>query len=142
MEKWSSLYFTSKNYRCKNFCVCMETYKITKPFCFKLGHTKLMLCFTDCLPSQGDLAGWEKIKIKVYYETMCITKIAMVAKYLKDTTSVHSQLQLTLHFLATCCHVPVLDNSGSSIFINIQLYAHMMNCQPFQLYWHHMTMIT
>ena len=25
----------------------------------KLDHTKLMLCFMDYLPPQGDLAGWE-----------------------------------------------------------------------------------
>ena len=46
-----------------------------------LGYTKLMLCFTDYLPSQGDPAGWEKIKIEVYHETICITKITMVANY-------------------------------------------------------------
>ena len=33
-----------------------------------------------------------KIEIKVYRETICITKITMIAKYLEDTTSVHSQL--------------------------------------------------
>ena len=49
-----------------------------------------MLCFTDYLPSQGDPAGREKIKIKVYHEMICITKITMTAKYLEDTTSVHS----------------------------------------------------
>ena len=26
---------------------------------------KLMLCFTDYLPSKGDPAGWEKIKINL-----------------------------------------------------------------------------
>ena len=51
-----------------------------------------MLCFTDYLPSKGDQAGQEKIKIKVYYEMICITKITMIAKYLEDATSVHSQL--------------------------------------------------
>ena len=54
--------------------------------------TKLMLCFTDYLPSQGDSAGWKKIKIKAHHETICITKITMIAKYLEDTASVHSQL--------------------------------------------------
>ena len=29
-----------------------------------LAHTKLMLCFTDYLPSQGDPAGQEKNKNK------------------------------------------------------------------------------
>ena len=48
-----------------------------------------MLCFTDYLSSKSDPAGW---KIKVHYETICITKITMIAKYLEDTTSVHSQL--------------------------------------------------
>ena len=42
-----------------------------------LGHTKLMLCFTDYLPSQSDLAGQEKNLIR-YYEKICITKITMV----------------------------------------------------------------
>ena len=27
----------------------------------KLDHTKLMLCFMDYLPPQGDLAGWKKL---------------------------------------------------------------------------------
>ena len=39
-----------------------------------------MLCFMDYLPSQGEPAGWEKIKIKVYYEMICITKIMMIVK--------------------------------------------------------------
>ena len=30
--------------------------------CILLGHTKLMLCFTDYLPSQSDPAGREKNK--------------------------------------------------------------------------------
>ena len=47
-----------------------------------LDHT---LCFTDYLPSQGDQAGREKIKVKICYEMICITKIIMVAKYLEDT---------------------------------------------------------
>ena len=42
-------------------------------FMNSLGHAKLMLCFTDCLPSWGDLAGWD------YYEMICITKITMIA---------------------------------------------------------------
>ena len=37
----------------------------------------------------GDPPCWEKIKIKVHYKAICITKIT---KYHKDTTSVHSQL--------------------------------------------------
>ena len=49
-----------------------------------------MVCFTDYLPSQGDLAGWEKIKSKVYYEMISIAKITMTAKYLEDTTSFHN----------------------------------------------------
>ena len=44
------------------------------------------------LPSPGDLAGQEKIKINVYHEIICITKITIIDKYLEDTTSVHSQL--------------------------------------------------
>ena len=44
----------------------------------------------DYLPSQGDPAGCEKIKIEVNYETICITKITMIAKYPEDTTSVHN----------------------------------------------------
>ena len=51
-----------------------------------------MLCFMDYLPSQGDPAGQEKIKIKVYYETIYFTKITMTATYLQDTISLHSQL--------------------------------------------------
>ena len=46
----------------------------------------------DYLPSQGDPAARKKIKIKVHYETICIIKITMIAKYFEDTTSVHSQL--------------------------------------------------
>ena len=49
-----------------------------------------MLCFMDYLPSQSDPAGWKKLKIKVHHETIFITKITMIAKYLEDTTSVHS----------------------------------------------------
>ena len=71
---------------------------------------RLMLCFTDYVPSLSDPAGREKIKIKVSYEMICITKITMIAKYLKHTPSVH--------FLATHCHASVPNNS-SSIFINI-----------------------
>ena len=56
----------------------------------RLGHIKLKLCFTDYLPSQGDPAGWKKIKITVCHEAICITKITMITKYLEDTTSVHS----------------------------------------------------
>ena len=44
----------------------------------------------DYLPSQGDPAGRDKMKIKVYYEINCVPKITMIAKYLEDTTSVHS----------------------------------------------------
>ena len=40
----------------------------------------------DCLLSQGDPAGQEKIKIQVYQGIICITKITMIAKYLEDTT--------------------------------------------------------
>ena len=57
-----------------------------------------MLCFTDYLPFQSDPAGWEKIKIKIYYETICITKITMVAKYLEDTISLDSQLSYVAEF--------------------------------------------
>ena len=39
-----------------------DTFKVSNDTAFYLGHTKLMLCFTDYLPSQGDLAGQEKIK--------------------------------------------------------------------------------
>ena len=45
----------------------------------------------DCLFSQGDPAGQERIK-KVYREIIYITKITMIAKYLEDTTSTHNQL--------------------------------------------------
>ena len=76
-----------------------------------------MLCLTDYLPSQGDPAGRRKIKIQVYYETICITKITMVTKCLEDTTSAHGQL--ILYFLATHCNAYALNNRSSSIFINI-----------------------
>ena len=52
---------------------------------YNLSHTKLMLCFTNYLPSEGDLAGWEDKN----YEMICITKTTMIAKYLEET-SVHS----------------------------------------------------
>ena len=68
---------------------------------YKLGPTKLILCFTDYLPSQGDLASREKIK--VYYEMICITKITMIAKYLEDVASVHSQLANSSHTLLCFC---------------------------------------
>ena len=45
----------------------------------------------DYIPSQGDLADRQKIKIQVYYETICIIKITMITKCLEDTTSAHSQ---------------------------------------------------
>ena len=53
-----------------------------------------MLCFTDYLPSQGDMPGQEKIKIKFYHEIILfyITKITTTAKYLRHTISVHRQL--------------------------------------------------
>ena len=38
-----------------------------------------MLHFTGYLPSQGDPAGWQKSKNKTLYETICITKITMIA---------------------------------------------------------------
>ena len=38
-----------------------------------------MLCFMYYLPSQDDQAGRENNK-KVSYETICITKITMIAK--------------------------------------------------------------
>ena len=43
--------------------------------------------FMNYLPSQGDPAGWKKIKIEVHYKTICITKITMIPKYLEDATS-------------------------------------------------------
>ena len=43
-----------------------------------LGHTQVILCFTDYLPPKGDPAGREKITMNVYYETIYITKITMV----------------------------------------------------------------
>ena len=46
----------------------------------------------DYFPSQGDAAGQKKIKIKVYHVMICITKITMIAKYLENTTLIHSQL--------------------------------------------------
>ena len=49
-----------------------------------------MLCFIDYLPSQGDPVGWKIIKLEVHHEMICITIIIMIAKYLEDTTSVHS----------------------------------------------------
>ena len=42
--------------------------------------------------AEGNPAGQIKIKIRVYYETISITKITKIAKYLEDTTLVHSQL--------------------------------------------------
>ena len=92
--------------------------------CFTLGHTKLMLCFTDQLPSQGDPAGREKLK-KVCYETICITKITMIAKYLEDTTSVHSQLANST-FLSHICNASVLNNSNSLNFIKL-IFSHSYN---------------
>ena len=75
-------------------------------FVGSLGHAnKLILCFTDYLLSQGDLAGWEIIKIKVHHEMICITNITMIAKYLEDT-SVHGQLAkytLLIHTLSCFC---------------------------------------
>ena len=59
----------------------------------------------DYLPSQGDPAGQEKIKINVHHEMICITKITMIAKYLEDT-SVHSQLansKFLSHTLSCLC---------------------------------------
>ena len=56
-----------------------------------LGHTKLILCFLDYLLSQGDPASREKIKIKVYYEPICITKLTMIAtKCLEDMYNISS----------------------------------------------------
>ena len=45
----------------------------------------------DYIPSQGDPADRQKIKIQVYYETICIIKITMITKCLEDTTSAHGQ---------------------------------------------------
>ena len=75
-------------------------------FLGSLGHTKLILCFTDYLPCQGDPAGWEKIK--VYNEMIYITKITMITKYLEGTTSFHSQLAIAnstflTHTLSCLC---------------------------------------
>ena len=55
---------------------------------FLLGCTKLMLCFMDYLPLQGDPAGWEKIK--VYHEINGIIEITMIAKYLEDIYNISS----------------------------------------------------
>ena len=88
--------------------------------------------FTDYLPTQGDPASREKIKIKVYYEMICITKITMIAK----TTSVHSQLANSTflsHTLSCLC-------SWQQQLLKY-LAAHTMNCQPLQLNFHHITMI-
>ena len=49
-----------------------------------------MLRFTNYLPPQGKPGRLGKIK--VYHEMICIIEITMIAKYLEDTTSVHSQL--------------------------------------------------
>ena len=80
-------------------------------------------------------SGWPskpgKIK-KSYYEMICITKITMIAK----TTSVHSQLANSTflsHTLSYLC-------SWQQQLLKY-LAAHTMNCQPLQLYFHHITMI-
>ena len=41
----------------------------------------------DYVPSQGDPADRQKIKIQVYYETICIIKITMITKCLEDTSA-------------------------------------------------------
>ena len=48
-----------------------------------LGHTKLMLCFTDYLPFQGDPVRRKNKNKKAHHETIYITKI-MIAKYHKS----------------------------------------------------------
>ena len=69
---------------CLDGCTLIDdTFKASNDTAFYLGHTKLMLCFTVYLPSQGDLVGQEKMKIKVYCETICITKITMIANIFK-----------------------------------------------------------
>ena len=89
-------------------------------------------------------SGWPgrlgKIKIKIYYETISITKIAMVVKYLEDRTSVHSRLAnstLLSHTLSCLCF-------WQQQLLNFYEYlvTHTMKYWLLQLYFHHMTMIT
>ena len=49
-----------------------------------------MLCFMDCYLLRVTWQIGKNNKINVYYEMICITKVTMIAKYLEDTTSVHS----------------------------------------------------
>ena len=44
----------------------LQTKTYHKIYITQLGHTKLMLCFTEYLPSQGDPAGREKNKDKKF----------------------------------------------------------------------------
>ena len=106
---------------------------------FKWGHTKLIWCFTDYLPSQDDPAGQKNIKVGVHHETICITKITMIAKYLEDATSVHNQLAnstfLSITLSCLC--------SWQQQLLNFYKYlaTHTMNYLPLQLCLHHMTVI-
>ena len=52
------------------------------------------------------LQAEKKIKMKLYYETICITKSTIVANYLEDTTPVHRQLAISAllsHTLSCLC---------------------------------------
>ena len=66
----------------------------------------------------------------------------MIVKYLESTTSFHSQLDNSI-FLATYCSASVLNNLITAAPQFYKYFAtHTMNCQPLQLYLHHMTMIS
>ena len=85
-------------------------------------------------------SGWPgRLLQKVYYETTCITKITMIAKYLEDTTSVHSQLANSTflsHTLSCLCF-------WQQQLLNLYKYLaiHALTYQPLQLYLHHTTVI-
>ena len=76
-----------------------------------------------------------KIKIKVHREMTCINKIIMIAKYLNNTTSVHSQRvnsTLLCHTLSYLC-------SWQQQLLNFYKYSttHTMNYHPFRLFASH-----
>ena len=80
-----------------------------------------------------------KNKNKIHYELIYISKITMIAKYLQDTISVHSQLAISTflsHTLSCLC-------SWQQQILNFYKYlaTHKMNYQPLQLYLHHITVI-
>ena len=64
----------------------------------------------------------------------------MITKYFEDITSIHSQLAnstFPIHTLSYLC-----SSQQQFLYFYKYLATHIMNCQPFQLYFHHTTMIT